>query len=258
MRPDTIEKALEFVHEEMNTLYLQQRNEHTPARKPQPQAPTDQTKLFNPVMPHIPMPMHRPFNFNMPGPSRPNIAMPHPLQRQPQMWRQGFNQPQQFQQQGPSRTQQIFGARPSNYNPQNNSSGNNQFKGPNTNDTPKPMSGVSHFVPRPMPFRGNDWFRQGNPPPSNYFRTREMNFNECFEYPYMFEPYCDDNFNGYLYNSLEQPDYSYYDALSAYMSQQLGTSPEVSQATSEGKSTEESASSNQENFRGSRTTNESK
>lgn len=34
MRPGTIEKALEYVHEEQSTLYLQQRNEHLPERKP--------------------------------------------------------------------------------------------------------------------------------------------------------------------------------------------------------------------------------
>lgn len=244
MRPDTIEKALEFVHEEMNTLYLQQRNEQIPAKKPQPQLTNTSVKPFNPVMSHAAVSMPRQFGFSMPGPSRPNIAMPYPPQRLPQMWRPSFNQPQQLQQQGPSRTQQIFGARPSNYNLQNNTLGN-QSNRPNAGDTPKPMSGVSHFVPKPMPFRGNDWFRHGNPPPTNYFKSREMNFNECYEYPYMFEPYYENNLEQYLYEPYGQPDYSYLDAL---MNQQLASCSDENHATTEEKSVARSASPSQENF----------
>lgn len=213
MRPDTIEKALEFVHEEMNTLYMQQRNEQLPAKKTQPQLPIPPMKPFNPVMSPMPMnmftPIQKPFNSSMPGPSRSNMIMP--VQRSQNMWRPNFNQSSQFQ--GPSRTQQMFGARPPNYNTQNNAfrtQSNFQPKGPNTNDTPKPMSGVSHYVSRPMPMRSHDWTKSGNPPPSNYFRSREINLNECYEYPY-YEPYYDDRYEEYHCDFYEQPNYTHYD-----------------------------------------------
>ena len=48
------------------------------------------------------------------------------------------------------------------------------------------MSGVSHFVPKPLPSTGHDWRTAGNPPPSNYFRTREVN-----NYDVAFDPYYD-------------------------------------------------------------------
>lgn len=202
MRPETIEKALEFVQEEMNTLYLQQRNDRIiPDRKSHSHLNNSSSNMGITASQIAPMPTRQPFNFNMPGPSRPGFAM-HP-QRPPLPWRPNINQPQPLQ--GPSRTQQAFGARPPNYNPF-------RFqppRAPNSNDTPKPMSGVSHFVPKPMPFRGHDWSRGGNPPPSNYFRTREMNFNECYDYFHQNEPY--DNLELYQYDYDGYPDYySYY------------------------------------------------
>lgn len=206
MRPPTIEKALEYVHEESNTMYIQN---HSPAF-------THQAK---------------PHNFNMPGPSRPNPLPPTHGFRPPPispMWKP----PQMFQ--GPSRTQQMFRAPPPNYNPQNNAfrmnpqnnnfrinpqfnnfkmnpqnnyfRSNTQFNAPRPSGSnqPQPMSGVSHYVTKPMPIRGHDWTRSGNPPPSNYFRTREMNFNMCHDY----EPYYD--YNNYDYDSEYSYDQNYY------------------------------------------------
>lgn len=87
------------------------------------------------------------------------------------------------------------------------------------------MSGVSHYVVKERPplgqLSGHDWRKQGNPPPSNYFKTREMNVNECasyndYPYPeyYEYEPvgyYCTEpseyfyGESGYYVN--DQPNY---------------------------------------------------
>lgn len=252
MRPDTIEKALEFVHEEMNTLYMQQRNEPQ-AKKIQPQLPIQPMKPFNPVMSSMPMnvftSMHKPFNPSMPGPSRANMIMPP--QRPQIMWRPNFNQSPQFQ--GPSRTQQMFSAGPPNFNAFRTQP---SFppKGPNANDTPKPMSGVSHFVSRPMPVRGHDWTKSGNPPPSNYFKSREINLNECYEYPY-YELYYDNSYDERNCDYYEQPDYTYYD-MSLSMPQQ-STCADTHGATSE-ETQAKVTTPNEENFQKGSNTKESK
>lgn len=189
MRPESIEKAFQFVRDELNTLYLQQRNEGG-SRKD-----LHQTHLKSNAI-HLPpnnfVPYNMPFRHqNMPGPSR-SFASPNN-----QGWRP--SQPQQMQPpRGPSRTQQVMRALPQNYNPQSN-----LFRLPNSPQQPqqpfkpRPMSGVSHFIPRNLPPTGHDWRKFGNPPPSNYFKTRELNFNEF-----------DDDYN---YNEYEYyPDYDQY------------------------------------------------
>lgn len=181
MRPETIEKALEFVHEEVNTLYLQQRNDQLPERRVmQSTSSYDNThgKPFN-------LPAPRPFTFtppfNQPGPLKP-FYQPQPP-RPMQAWR-----PQVPFNRGPTRTQQMFGAAPPNYRPQSNVFRLPQQRPSYTppNNGPKPMSGVSYYVSKPMPRPPtvHDWSKHGNPPPSNYFKTREMNMNEvdCFDY----------------------------------------------------------------------------
>lgn len=197
MRPETIEKALEFVQQELNVIYLQQRNESIPERR---NPTTQQMHSTHRMPPAVPMTTPKAFSFPSAGPS---WHKPMPVPPQQQQWRPPFqhNQvphraPNQF-----TRTQQMFRAPPPNYNPQSN-----VFKLPNRNPPaqytgPKPMSGVSHFVPKPLGLSGQDWRKSGNPPPSNYFKTREMNFNEMTDY--------DDTYNypDYYY---EQPDY-YYD-----------------------------------------------
>lgn len=209
MRPETMEKALEFVQEELNTLYLQQRNEG-PSRKEwvQPSSFNQNYNLpLNNFAQKLPV-------FNMSGPSRPQVLnIPGPPRQQPMPFRptQGWkpnNMPSMQPPRGPSRTQQMFRAPPPNYNPQSH-----VFRIPNrpqqqssfNSGAPRPMSGVSHFVPKPLPPSGHDWRKFGNPPPSNYFKTREINFND-FEYDYQpyyecdynqFEYYQDDTYNNY-------------------------------------------------------------
>lgn len=173
MRPETIEKALEYVQEELNILYQQQRTDNSPkpqvGLRPQPAVP-------------IGFSMHKPNNFNVPMHSianqqtqgfTPPPAHRYPMQSQPFR----FNN---FQQRMPSRTQQMFGAPPPRYNAQSNN-----FRLPPRHQpqhsTPRPMSGVQHVTPRVLPLTAtaHDWRRFGNPPPNNYFKSREVNFNEC-------------------------------------------------------------------------------
>lgn len=184
MRPATVEEALEFVQEELNTLYMQQRNEG-PSKKEHPQTTQNNFNLpLNNFSNKMPI-------FNMPGPSRqPMLNAPGPSK--PQFMQNQFNtawKPNWHQNQpprGPTRTQQMFRAPPPNYNPQSN-----VFRVPNRYqqqqsykfDSPRPMSGVSHFVPKPLAPSGHDWRKFGNPPPSNYFKTREVNFTE-FDHDY--------------------------------------------------------------------------
>jgi hypothetical protein len=192
MRPESIEKALEYVHEEQNVMYVQQRNEPSKIVQQPP-------KMHMQIPAAMPAPM-RVFQ----GPAVSNWPAP-PGQRpwQPQSQPFKFNPPQnQPLNRMPNRTQQIFRAFPPNYNPQSN-----VFRIPPRNNQPhssfpKPMSGVQNFTPKVLPpaiMTGNDWRRSGNPPPSNYFKSREMNMNECTDY---------DNY--YLSESYYEPEYEYY------------------------------------------------
>lgn len=203
MRPETIEKALEFVHEEMNTLYLQQRNDHLPERRIQP------TSLFDP-MGHVVKPFNlshsRPFAFppsfnNITGPSNPvQFQPPRPMPN----WR-----PQIPPNRGPTRTQQMFSAPPPNYRPHSN-----VFRIPPQrpsysppNNTPKPMSGISHYVAKARPLTGHDWTRHGNPPATNYFKTREMNFNEVDHNYYGYPDYNHDQYEQTYFEPTYEPSY---------------------------------------------------
>jgi hypothetical protein len=196
MRPDSIEKALEFVQEEMNVMYLQNRGglgiEKKPMYKPTPPAP--------PAVPPF-----RAFNFSAPSSS--NWQHPNPSFRPINH----TNHPAHAVPRGPmgipTRTQQMFRAPPPNYNPNQNrfqlqSRNNYQQAGP------KPMSGVSHYVVKERPsygqMTGHDWRRQGNPPPSNYFKSREINTNECASYSDYYYP-------EYNYYSEPADYYNYYD-----------------------------------------------
>lgn len=208
MRPETIEKALEYVQEELNTMYLQQRNDNLPKNN------LNSQNHYKPPV-HSPMPyvpnVPRPFVFNSNVPRFSN--MPHQLQNRPAF---NHSNPQRFnpQQQPrmPTRTQQMFSAPVPNYNPRSN-----VFKlSPRPfNNSPKPMSGVSHFANRVLPHSAHDWSKHGNPPPSSYFKTRDVNVNECAshydnycDYPEFYEPTCDtesyyyacDPYNEYEFN----------------------------------------------------------
>lgn len=200
MRPPTIEKALEYVQEELNALYLQQRNDSVPK--------THSSKPFS--MPPASVVLPKPMHFQPPVPNLPHIPAqrfvpqipPHLMQRPaPQPFK--FNPiPNQSQYHMPTRTQQMFRAPPANYNPRSNVFRLNQNHPQNPQPSaPKPMSGVQHFVPKTLPptIPGHDWRRYGNPPPSNYFKSREMNVNECFDY----DSYYSDSYNYY------EPEYYY-------------------------------------------------
>lgn len=178
MRPETIEKALEFVHEEHNIIYMQNRNQRLPDKRMFPM----HTPNFSDNAPKA-------ISYGLSGPSRHQYSAPTPPQ-----WKPNFYQPRNF---GPTRTQQIFRAAPPNYNP------NQGFRTPvrnpvPQNQQPRPMSGVSHYATRNLPptsfLRGHDWTKSGNPPPSNYFKTREVNFNDCLGYE---DPH--DNYYDYYY-----------------------------------------------------------
>lgn len=210
MRPPTIEKALEFVQEELNVMYLQHRNE--PSRNPAPQ--TSKVPYLTPNNLSVP----KGFNF---GVQRPMPMQPQPqLQPQPQHWRPAFQfHPPQRMTLQPSRTQQMFRAPPPNYNAQNSGFRFPPRNAPPQNLGPKPMSGVSHYVTKALPptIQGHDWRKFGNPPPTNYFKSREMNYNEVgdysdYYYPEYYYPESDypetDNGNFYGYQSV--PEY-YYD-----------------------------------------------
>jgi hypothetical protein len=208
MRPETMEKALQFVQEELNTLYMQQRSESGPSKREWQQPPPQHNRNSVPFL----MPPRQPV-FNMPGPSRPNVVPPQAFQG----WRPNPSSQMQSPR-GPSRTQQMMRAPLPNYNPQSNVFRMpNRFQSQNQSQNQhRPMSGVSHFVPRTLPPTGRqDLSNFTNPPPSNYFRTREINFNEL---GYDYDPYheydygCDQT--SYPYDYL---DYPYYEEQSCYL-----------------------------------------
>lgn len=205
MRPATIEKALEYVQEELNILYLQQRNDSAPR--------TSSSKPFNMPLANVSLP--KPAHHQPSVPNWPMQPQSHNIQRfPPQPFR--FNsqvnhyQPPARQLGMPSRTQQMFRALPPNYNPQSNvfRLNRNQHSQP----VPRPMSGVQPFVPRTLApnLSGHDWRRHGNPPPSNYFKTKEMNVNECFDdYSYT-NNYDDVNYSNYYYPEHDQDNAQTY------------------------------------------------
>lgn len=191
MRPPTIEKAHEYVQEELNVMYLQQRSE------PQKQLVTP--RLATTSLPPTGFTPPRPQYFHQPSPPVPNWPVPigqRPIRPPPQ----AFKFPTQAQPgyRMPTNTQRMFAAPPPNYNPRSN-----VFRMPPRNNAPQPMSGVQHFTPKVLPqtrmLTGHDWSKFGNPPPTNYFKTRDVNMNECATYDY------DDS--GYSY---QEPEYNYY------------------------------------------------
>jgi hypothetical protein len=219
MRPETIEKALEFVQEELNVMYLQQRNSGLsrpnilPYTNPKPQS------NFMPTMPYNNQPAFRTHTNHAPA-QRPFAFSPMTMQQRPlpppQQAHGQFRPPTYPPRHMPSRTQQMFGAPPPNYSAHSNAfrlPPKNQYPNPG----PKPMSGVSHFAPKPLPPSGWNWMRQGNPPPSNYFKSRDVNVNEFYNlddiyyYPechydyndsYQYYDYTNDcaNYNEYCYD----------------------------------------------------------
>lgn len=223
MRPESMEKALEYVQEELNTLYLQQRNEGGTNKKDHHfsfNIPTPKQNNFNPPR-QVGFPLPGIFNTdrqqNMPNTSRQFSAGIQP----PPFWKPNPNPHSPPQYRMPTRTQQMFAAPPPNYH-----SNNNMFRMPNrpqgppvfNHGNPRPMSGVSHFTNKPLPPSGHDWRRYGNPPPSNYFKTREVNTNECAAYDesyynsynsYYEEPTAAYSYSDDYFNNEFAPDYTY-------------------------------------------------
>lgn len=159
MRPPTLEKALEFAQEELNIIYMQNKNFYP--RKITQQTPTFRTNNFNPFL-----------NKQISQQSHMNNSqmLPH-LNNKPY--------------QGPSRTQQMFRALPRS----NMSTGfriphretlHTQHQRQVSNQTHgQPMSGISHPKARTLPptsMKPNDWRRQGQyHSPNDY---KEINTNE--------------------------------------------------------------------------------
>jgi hypothetical protein len=191
-------------------LYLQQRNNDSGNHKKDWHSQSSQLNR----LPINNLPMFKPPNFNVAGPSGQSnynmMGQSRPHFQPPQGWRPNPTQGYQFR--GPTRTQQIFRGPPPNYNPQSN-----VFRNPNRPQTqssnfngPKPMSGVTPFTSKPLPPSGHDWRRFGNPPPNNYFKTREVNFNETdgdYNVDYEHSEY---NYPEFEYN------YDYYDSYSSF------------------------------------------
>lgn len=195
MRPDSIEKALEFVQEELNVMYVQQRSEH-------PKAPQNHRVTIPPMpTPSVGYVPPRPINI----PQAP--AWPAPIASQPPPPVQPFrfnnqNNPRpQAQNRMPSRTQQMFRALPPNYNPRSNvfrlpPRDNSQF-----NTAPRPMSGVQSFTPRVLPNLNQ-----------NFSQSHELNMNACAPYT---EPY----YSGYYAESdyiCYEPYYAHYSDFNEY------------------------------------------
>lgn len=202
MRPVTIEKALEYVQEELNIMYLQSRNE-TPKNQ--------MTPKVNPIPHQIPVTPPRPFNFQPPGLNWP-VPMGHrPMRPSPQP----FKLPEQNQYRMPSNTQRMFAAQPPNYNPRSNVFRLPPRSNPPQPQGPQPMSGIQRFTPKPLPhtkmITGHDWSKYGNPQPTNYFKTRDLNMNECAAYHDSYYGYCQpesDYYTDYS-DSGFAPDFTY-------------------------------------------------
>lgn len=214
MRPETIEKALEYVQEELNVTYLQQR---TDGLKQQTIPKVHPVQFLPP----------RSQNFQPPMINWPTPVGQRPIQP-PQPFRFNFtrNQPQHNMPMH-TRTQQMFSAPPPNYNPRSNVFRLPPRNNPSQNSMPKPMSGIQNFNPRPLPhtsMTGHDWRKFGNPPPTNYLKSREMNMNECLPYEdmcYNYQDYCyEPEYNYYSehddYNTNYRPDFCNNNSISYY------------------------------------------
>lgn len=203
MRPDSIEKALEFVQEELNATYMQNRNESFNERK-------HTTPKSIQALPTVFSPPPKAFNFPtatfMPSTQKQILHQP---QQQQQLQSSRLNQVSAPFHQQPTRTQQIFRALPPNYNPNSNA-----FRLPprNQNQFQRPMSGIVNYIPKQLPptnFNSRLLAPQqiNRQQASNF--PREMNFHESYfqDYDYNDDPeyYCDPEF--YYYNPTHFTDY---------------------------------------------------
>lgn len=246
MRPNTIEKALEYVQEETNVMYLQQRNNALPKSFHLPLVPKNNNFMpFSNATPNVPMP--KPFvfpNFGQPPNNNWQRSMQPPTPPQFRPNPQGNQPPFRM----PTRTQQMFRAPPPNYNPHSNVFRLPQRNIPNPNTGARPMSGVSHFVPRPLPPSGHDWRKFGNPPPNNYFKSRDVNMTDCETY----YDYYDDNYDYYTsdYYDCDGATYDDYYNYNYYENQpQVDTSYELPVMSEPSEPQPGPSSINREDFR---------
>lgn len=185
MRPPTLEKALEFAQEELNIIYLQNKNS-TAATNSARLHNLNNSKSFNNV----------PFKFTN---EHSNFV---PMQ-------QNFNY--RTLHQGPSKTQQAFRALPRS----NMSTG---FKIPPRQQQhqqlqhrqfaqlgPQPMSGISYPRARTLPpTQRHDWNRHNNQHPTN--NHREVNFNEHDDFYYDNDNYENDNYENFDIDTTQNYD----------------------------------------------------
>lgn len=183
MRPPTLEKALEFAQEELNVMYLQNKE----PRK-FPPVYSQNASRSNPTQFLVPRPAFVP---QMPPP---NVTRPIYSLQQP-------NTPNRPPYQGPSRTQQMFGALPrsdmsTGFKIQPRPQPMNSFQ-----NRPTPMSGVSHPVARTLPPISRNV--------APYQPQREMHSNEAYE---TYDPNTYDDYNqeypeypGFVSNDCDNP-----------------------------------------------------
>lgn len=174
MRPETLEKALEFAQEELNVLYLKQKHTVQPLfprrqigfnsfNNPQMMVPAQQNSL-------VPIYQNK-SNFNPPqfantynaNPSKFEPYQPSPIFRPPG--------------QGPSRTQQMMRALPRS----NMTTGFRIPQRISQQNFPKPMSGISHPNARILP-----------PTPQ-----QQINMNEIYDSDFYNDEYLPDTFYDY-------------------------------------------------------------
>ena len=209
MRPNSLEQALEYAQEEINVVYLQQKNNQIPRTVKQETGP-------------------KPFDFHV---SKPTNLMYPPFSQnswQPMRQTQPFQRPFQHDNAQPyraSRTQQMMRALPRSdmstgfkIQPRPIYQVPNRPTYPQQNMTmhqsqsrPTPMSGISQPVARTLyPSQGvRDWRTHGNPPPSNYFKTKEMHMHDFQPdfYPYDFAYYDPTNYYDPYFESYNNPEY---------------------------------------------------
>lgn len=204
MRPDSLQKALEFAQEELNVIYLQNKSSAPNSKKPANYSQFNyspfnshelpaSSRQFNYVFPMRPVrPNNFPNNFvpNNFAPNNsfaPNSHYPYSGFR-PTQGHQNF-----IRQQGPSRTQQMMRALPTNMSTGFKIPPRNNFP-QNYRNFPTPMSGVSHPVARALP-------------PTHQNTRPQINFNEHFVDPDTYDLQSD--YDQQAYMIMPEPD-SYY------------------------------------------------
>lgn len=169
MRPPTLQKALEYTQEELNTMYLQQK--HIPFKNP--------SLTYTPPQPHYnPQISQAPTNNLYNGFPLPYSQLQQGINNTNKIMPQQNTNIQQYNthkqgairtpiQAGPSRTAQMFAALP---RPDMTTGFRMPMRRPQQNYTPKfkpfpspqPMSGISHPVARTLPPTRQNLYKETN------------------------------------------------------------------------------------------------